>query len=60
MRDKVDPGKSFLAGGGGPVLYARDAEEYNRMLGQELTGAEERTLADLVYKATVGKSRAWE
>ena len=48
---RKDPGASYTAGGGGPVLSPWVAEEYNRVSGQELAEEEVRLRADFVQKA---------
>ena len=66
MKDKIvrrtrkDSWASFVTNGGGPVLSARVAGEYGRILGQELTEAGERVHADLVKEAKSGEVEAWE
>ena len=65
MKDKIDtqtrmdPGASFFLDGGGPALSTWVAEERDRILGQELTEAEERVRADLAQKAKVRELEAW-
>ena len=66
MREKIDaqtrkdPGVSFVMGGGVPVLSAWVAEECSRVLGQELTEAQERAHAALAPKAKRRDVEAWE
>ena len=66
MKDKIDTetrkdsGASPAMVGGGPVLSAWGAGGRNRILGQELTGVEERAHPDLARKATERELEAWD
>ena len=65
MTEKIDAhtrggnGAPFAMGSGGPVLSAWVVGKCNRVLGQELTEAEERAHAHLARKAQARELEAW-
>ena len=50
----------FVSDGGGPVLSARVAEECYWVMGQELSGEEERLHEDLASQAKERELVAWK
>ena len=58
MQSRKDPSASSVIDGGRSVLSAWVAEERNRVMGRELTEAEERVHADLLRMAQVRELEA--
>ena len=57
---RMDPGASVIVDSGGQVFSAWVSEECDRILGQELTGREERAFSDTVQKAGAKELESWE